>query len=58
MRRSKIRKNVPIQAAPITIQPILPQSDLGRWIAHQDWCPLPLDEALANFGYQLRIGKN
>ena len=40
------------------LQPIVPQSDLARWIAHQDWFVFSLEEALSDFGYQLRMGND
>jgi hypothetical protein len=37
---------------------IAPDSAIGRWIASQDWFEFNLEEALADFGLQLRMGKN
>ena len=40
------------------LHPIAPHSQLGRWIAAQDWVQLTSEEALAEFGLLLRLGKN
>jgi hypothetical protein len=42
----------------IQLQPILPHSDLARWIQEQDYFVVSYEEALADFGYQLRMGRN
>jgi hypothetical protein len=42
----------------ITLHPILPASDVGRWLENQPIRALSLEEALADFGQQLRQGTN
>jgi len=41
-----------------TLHPIAPHSDLGRWIAAQEWTDFSLEEALENFAWRLRMGSN
>jgi hypothetical protein len=40
------------------LQPIIPTSDLGRWIAAHDGFKLTLEQALADFAAYLRLGRN
>jgi hypothetical protein len=40
------------------LHPIHPNSDLARWIASHGWVPFTVEEALAEFGLQLRMCTN
>ena len=59
MNPQKPQKTGQAEESPLyELHPISPDSAIGRWIASQDWFEFSLEEALADFGQQLRMGKN